>query len=445
MVVLEQPIRERYIHETLRDARRTFEDEGKLLAKVFNDPEIFDLEVRKIFTKTWVFLAHESEIPDPGDYVVRRIVNDSFIVSRDERGEIHVLFNMCRHRGMQVCRADVGNASHFRCPYHGWTYKNNGRLNGVPFNKEVFGPEGLDKEEWGMTTPPKVGTYHGMIFASMDPEASSIEDFIGDVGWYLDFFFKKSPAGMEVVGGPQRWIIPADWKLATENFYGDGYHTQSSHMSTIKAGIMRVKNASYLKDGVQIRAGIHGGGFMAFRPGSYLNYPPDIVESMRRNLRPEQMKLVEEHSILPLNFSVFPNLSFLNSALTMEAGKRSVPFLTMRLWQPMGPGKIEVWSWCLVEKDAPEEFKQASARAYLTTFGVSGTFEQDDAENWRSVSRVAAGEMAGEHYLNYRMGLDHVKPLPESEWPGPGTAYPKMYVDFAQRLFWRTYFDHLLK
>lgn len=432
-------------YEALQEARRSLEEEGKLLAKIYNQSDIFEMERKNIFAKTWVFLAHETEIPDPGDYVVRRIVNDSFIVSRDEHGEIHVLFNMCRHRGMQVCRADMGNASHFRCPYHGFTYKNTGKLNGVPFNKEAFGPEGIDKEEWALTPAPKSGVYDGLIFASMNPDAPTLEEHIGDVGWYLDFYLKKSPAGMEVVGAPQRWVIDADWKLATENFYGDGYHTQSSHMSTIKSGIMRVKNASYLKDGVQIKAGIHGGGFMPFKPGSYMNYPQSIVDSMLNNLSPEQVQLIEENSVLPLNFSVFPNLSFLNSSLAIEPEGKSIPFLTLRLWQPIGPGKMEVWSWCLVEKDAPEKFKNDSKRAYLTTFGASGTFEQDDAENWRSVTRVAAGEMSGRHYLNYQMGLSHVEPIPDEEWPGPGTAYPKMYVDFAQHLFWRTYFDHLLE
>jgi nitrite reductase/ring-hydroxylating ferredoxin subunit len=105
-------------YEVLQDARRTLQEEGKLLAKVYNEPAIFELEAKKIFTKTWIFLAHESEIPWPGDYVLRRVISDSFIVTRDEDGQIHVLFNMCKHRGMQLCRSDAGNASHFRCPYH---------------------------------------------------------------------------------------------------------------------------------------------------------------------------------------------------------------------------------------------------------------------------------------------------------------------------------------
>ena len=103
-------------------------------AHIYGDPEIFALERDRLFARSWVFLAHESEIPDPGDYVVRRVLADSFIVARDESGVVRVMFNMCLHRGMQVCRAEMGNASHFRCPYHAWTYRNDGRLAGLPFH-----------------------------------------------------------------------------------------------------------------------------------------------------------------------------------------------------------------------------------------------------------------------------------------------------------------------
>ena len=107
---------------------------GMIPAHVYGDPEVFALERDRLFARFWVFLAHESEIPDPGDYVVRRVLADSFIVARDESGVVRVMFNMCLHRGMQVCRAEMGNASHFRCPYHAWTYRNDGRLAGLPFH-----------------------------------------------------------------------------------------------------------------------------------------------------------------------------------------------------------------------------------------------------------------------------------------------------------------------
>src|SRR5262249_58096046 len=97
---------------------------GMIPAHVYADQEIFALERDRLFARAWVFLAHESEIASPGDYVVRRVLADSFIVARDEAGVVRVMFNMCLHRGMQVCRAEMGHASRFRCPYHARTYRN---------------------------------------------------------------------------------------------------------------------------------------------------------------------------------------------------------------------------------------------------------------------------------------------------------------------------------
>ncbi|HCS59636.1 MAG TPA: aromatic-ring-hydroxylating dioxygenase subunit alpha, partial [Gordonia polyisoprenivorans] len=114
---------------------------GMIPANIYNDSEIFSLETERLFSRTWTFVAHESEIPQVGDYVVRRVLQDSFIVSRDQSGGINAMFNMCLHRGMQVCRAEQGNASHFRCPYHGWSYRNDGRIVGLPFHKEAYGGE----------------------------------------------------------------------------------------------------------------------------------------------------------------------------------------------------------------------------------------------------------------------------------------------------------------
>ena len=113
---------------------------GDIPALIYNDRDVFELERERIFGAAWLFLAHEAEIPAAGDYVVRRIVDDSFIVIRDEHGRIRVHFNMCLHRGMQLCRAERGNASHFRCPYHGWSYSNAGELVGVPFYEEESVP-----------------------------------------------------------------------------------------------------------------------------------------------------------------------------------------------------------------------------------------------------------------------------------------------------------------
>ena len=120
------------LQEVLNDVRR-----GMIPAP--SDRPIFELEKKRLFSRAWIFIGHESEIPQPGDYVVRRVLKDSFIVIRDEAGVVRVHFNMCLHRGMQLCRTEMGNASHFRCPYHGWSYRNDGSIAGIPFHEEAYG------------------------------------------------------------------------------------------------------------------------------------------------------------------------------------------------------------------------------------------------------------------------------------------------------------------
>ena len=94
---------------------------GALPLWVFHNQELYDLELERIFGGGWIFMAHETEIPDPGDYVARSIGNDPFIVVRGHDNVVRVLFDSCRHRGARLCVADKGNAKSFFCPYHGWT------------------------------------------------------------------------------------------------------------------------------------------------------------------------------------------------------------------------------------------------------------------------------------------------------------------------------------
>ena len=222
------------------DMQSVFRDvrSGMIPAEIYSDPGLFDLEKERVFGKAWIFLAHESELPDPGDYVVRQIVDDSFIVSRDENGIVRVLFNMCLHRGMQVCRSEFGNTSHFRCPYHAWTYKNSGELTGVPFHGDAYGGDaGLRREGVTLLPAPRVGIYDGLIFSSLSDEGPTLPEYLGGFRFYLDFYLKQSGAGPEV-SPPQRFRIKANWKIGAENFAGDTYHTPHTHASVVEIDTM---------------------------------------------------------------------------------------------------------------------------------------------------------------------------------------------------------------
>ncbi|WP_243722973.1 aromatic ring-hydroxylating dioxygenase subunit alpha [Actinomadura sp. 7K507] len=407
--------------------------DGMLPAHIYNDPEIFAAEREAVFSRSWVFLAHESEIPQVGDYVVRRVMENSFIVSRANDGTVHAMFNMCLHRGMQVCRAEQGNASHFRCPYHGWSYRNDGRIVGLPFHQEAYGGEaGFNKRGQRLLPAPAMDSINGLIFVSLDPQAPPLREFLGDFAFYLDYYTRQSPSGVEVLG-PQRWRIKANWKIGAENFAGDMYHTPQTHTSVVEIGLFREPKAEKRKDGTTYWATSGGGTTYKLPPGTlgerlrYVGYPDEMIDRMKQVWSAEQLDLIGRDGFMVSAASIFPNLSFVHNWPRVADSDDVLPFVSMRQWQPISENETEVLSWFVVDKEAPEEFKALSYKAYLMCFGSSGMFEQDDVENWVSLTATAAGTMAQRLLLNGRMGMlpdgSAIAPaLGGDEWAGPGES-----------------------
>ncbi|MGH3633701.1 Rieske 2Fe-2S domain-containing protein [Mycobacterium sp.] len=405
-------------------------------AHIYNSKEIFELEKERLFSRTWLFVAHESEIPQNGDYVVRRVLSDSFIIARDSDGKIHAMFNMCLHRGMQVCRAEMGNASNFRCPYHGWTYRNDGRLTGLPFHRDAYGgDDGFAKSGQTLLPAPNLASYNGLIFISMDPNAEPLDDVLGDFRFYLDYYTKQSRHGVEV-RGPQRWRISANWKIGAENFAGDMYHTPQTHTSIVEIGLFREPRAQKRKDGATYWAGPGGGTTYKLPPGGfdermrYVGYPDEMIDRVKDVWSPQQQQVIGEDGFMISAATCFPNLSFVHNWPKVADGENSeevVPFISIRLWQPISENETEVCSWFAVDSAAPPEYKKKSYKAYLMCFGSTGMFEQDDVENWVSLTTTAGGSMARRLLLNSRMGLladdrPVIDALPATAFHGPGRA-----------------------
>jgi phenylpropionate dioxygenase-like ring-hydroxylating dioxygenase large terminal subunit len=432
----------------LADVRR-----GMIPAHIYNDEEIFRLERERLFGRAWVFVGHTSEIPQPGDYVVRRVLEDSFIVARGEDGQVRALFNMCLHRGMQVCRAEMGNASHFRCPYHGWSYRNDGRLVGLPFYKDAYGGEaGFRRKGQTLLPAPSLDTYNGLIFVSMDPDAPPLREYLGDFAFYLDYYVNQSASGIEL-RGPQRWRIKANWKIGAENFAGDMYHTPHTHTSVVEIGLFREPKAEKRKDGCTYWAGNGGGTTYKLPPGTlqerlrYVGYPDVMIGKMEQRWSQAQLDVIGRDGFMISAASVFPNLSLVHNWPRVEDSEDVLPFISLRTWQPVGPDETEVLSWFAVDAQAPEEFKALSYKAYLMCFGSTGMFEQDDVENWVSLTSTAAGTMARRLLLNSRMGLleddTPVTPaLPPERFRGPGEAHVG-YGEYNQRHLLARWADHL--
>src|SRR6184192_1706009 len=154
---------------------------GTVDRRIFSSEDIYQAELEHIFARAWNFMAHESQVPNAGDFFLNFIGEDRVIVVRDREGGMQVLLNTCRHRGNAVCRAEQGHASSFMCTYHGWTYDLKGQLVGVPGFKEIYNEE-LKREEWGLLSAGKVDTFRGFVFATMDPEAPDLEEYLGEVG-----------------------------------------------------------------------------------------------------------------------------------------------------------------------------------------------------------------------------------------------------------------------
>lgn len=205
---------------------------------LYTDPDIFALELEKIWYRGWVFVGHESEVPEPNDYVVKSIGPQPVIMSRDKQGEIHLLLNRCTHRGNLVCDAPQGNSSAFRCPYHGWTFSNTGKLLGYPFNSGYEGTE--RKKELGLGRVARVDSYKGFVFGSFAEEGPTLKEHLGAAADALDRLCALSPEGeVEITAGWLQHKAKANWKMLVEN-ETDGYHPQFVHSSIFevaKSGI----------------------------------------------------------------------------------------------------------------------------------------------------------------------------------------------------------------
>ena len=382
-------------------------DRGLVSRHVFSDPAVYELELERIFARCWQFLGHESQIPRAGDFVSAYLGEDPVLISRQDDGSIAGFLNVCRHRGMRICKLDAGNAAGFSCSYHGWAYDRRGNLVDVPF-QEMYGNAPLD-QNWAAVPIAQVSSYKGLIFATFDPDAPSLVDYLGDMAYYLDVLVDRRAGGTELIGGANKWIMDCNWKFGAENFVQDGHHSFASHVSALMA--MQPDDAEVLDfpDGFTVAPG-NGHGLVAFHEPTLelvaqdpvlLKYHQDVVrpESARR-LGAERDKI---HNVAAM--TVFPNFSFLTA------------FQTIRVWVPRGPRHMEVRSWTIVDREAPQQVKDAQLRLVRATFSPSGMLEQDDGENWSMSQDTLRGYKSRQLDTNVRMGLGN--PI-DTDAPGPG-------------------------
>jgi phenylpropionate dioxygenase-like ring-hydroxylating dioxygenase large terminal subunit len=409
-------------------------DDG-VYSRLHNDPQVFADEMSRIFRKTWLFVAHESEIARPGDYVSRILAATPVLVSRSASDKINVLVNRCPHRGNTVCQTESGNTSSFRCAYHGWTFRPDGSLAGLPFPDAY--PDARPKDSWKMSKLPRVETYRGMIFASFAPDVPPLLEHLAPVRHLIDLAFDRSPTGRVKVAGVQKMELRANWKMPMENGL-DHYHASFTHRSAVRIDTplaKQIKEAEH-KDGIAlVRRLASGMGQLDFG-AQHREVGAGYVRSVPDEVRKEYVRLLEEaHGVERaqevLNTAVahalvFPNLLIIQNDL--------------RVTTPVAPNLTYYYQYYYELEDVPAELNEIRTRRQEIAYGAAGAILQDDLEVWE---RNDAGLRAGLGGEDERLDLSRGMHRAEIDANG-FEVNPRSADELGIRAMWERYRELML-
>lgn len=201
---------------------------------VYVDPEIFDIEMTRMFPNAWVYVGHDSQVKNPGDFITSKVGHQPILVSRHRDGTVHVLHNRCPHKGVKIASEPCGNTGKFfRCPYHAWSFKTDGSLLAIPLKKGYDGT-GFDTDQAakGLTRVEHVRIYRGFIFVRLADTGLSFEEYFGDALSTIDNMVDRSPEGqVEIVAAPIRYMHTCNWKMLVDN-QTDTCHPMVAHESS---------------------------------------------------------------------------------------------------------------------------------------------------------------------------------------------------------------------
>ena len=389
----------KYAIDALVDA-----DAGKVSRRIFADESIYKAELEHIFARSWLFLCHDSQVAKAGDYFTNYMGEDPIIICRGRDGEVRAFLNSCQHRGMKVCRDNSGNAKNFTCIYHGWTYNDCGELVSVPYEERAYGT-GLSHERWGLIRVPRLANYGGLLFGCWDAATPSLDDYLGDLRFYLDLFLERALGGLEALPGVQRYNCQGNWKLPADNFSGDDYHVPWTHGSYLKLGVVSPDYAEAEAYTVGFPYG-HGIGDIHLKRQSLQadrefakQFGPEVVDYVQASHARTTERLGSPRSDIYTfgHGNIFPNFSLNDFSALWPVG--------LYLWHPRGPHSMEIWQWCLIDRDAPPLVKQVAAGLFSQVQSAAGAFGQDDSENFEQATAATRGAVAQDHFFNYEMGL----------------------------------------
>jgi phenylpropionate dioxygenase-like ring-hydroxylating dioxygenase large terminal subunit len=404
--------------------------EDRVHRSIYTDAAIFEREMTHIFGAVWVYLAHESQIPNTDDFVTARLGLRPLIVTRDMQGRIRALYNRCAHRGARICRQDRGNARTFQCAYHGWTYFNTGKLRGVPW------PEGyacdFKQPQFNLAQVPRVESYRGFIFGTLNTDAPPLETYLGGIKKPIDEWLDRHPGGKVVVREASRLKFKGNWKLAYDNA-ADGYHVVFSHRSLLE---MENRHQADPGKGMSFYMGkpdeapmyvqYFGRGHhfkdkrpnVEPRPGAMWELEaahPGMEHFERRikeKLGEKAGKALDLAAAVPVNINVFPNLSLLGNHI--------------QVFQPLAVDETDTtWYATAVVDDADElggAVDDVNTLRMRTQEAFPNFGEVDDAVNFEEIQRGLAACEDEWVYMHRGLGVPgRVRSEPDGSLKAPAT------------------------
>jgi benzoate/toluate 1,2-dioxygenase alpha subunit len=353
-------------------------DEGvfRIDRSIYTDPDIFDAEMERLYEKGWVFLCHESQVPDEGCYFATDIGRQPVVVTRQKDGSLKTFINACSHRGAILTPVKQGKAKVLTCRFHGWAYNCDGRCIRIKNEAEAYGEDGFDRAQYDLTEIARTESYRGFVFGSLTDAVEPIADYLGAASTWIDLLVEQSPEGLEVVPGSSTYVIRGNWKMQLENAV-DGHHVSTVH----RVFASTVSNREE-RDGSTGMAQTEGGRITGKVPtGAYdlgnghmsiwaTHTTPDRRPIYRKkdwleaNLPPAHVDWILNRG---RNLGLFPNVMIMDN-----------PSTQIRVVKPLAADRAEVTVYCIAPIGEEPDVRAARLRKFEDFYLTAGMATSDD-------------------------------------------------------------------
>ncbi|MCZ8102221.1 MAG: Rieske 2Fe-2S domain-containing protein [Burkholderiales bacterium] len=393
-------------------ALRALVREDAVHRDVYVDGEVFELEMERLWSRTWVYVGHDSQVPKAGDYATADVAGRPVMMVRGEDGAVRVVMNRCAHKGAKLVSEGQGSVGRFfRCPYHAWAYELDGRVRAIPL-KSGYEQTGFAASEaaGGLSAPAGVAVHRGFVFARLEGEGPSFDDWAGPMRAVIDAIADRSPRGaLRVVGAPLRSTFRANWKAYIENI-NDTVHPPATHQSANDAaGAAWAGRPAGAPKPMSMQLLLpFGSGWDFFErmggrvlpSGHSLLGTQASIHSSYEGLEGYEASLVAAHgetraravlAFAPQNAVLYPSVS-------MKATPQAI-----RVIRPVAVDRTVVEAWAFQPEGAPELLARRAVTYNRLVFSPMSVLAHDDLHVFETIQHALRAD--GNPWVSLRRGL----------------------------------------